>query len=463
MDEASDWLILGAGIAGLTAGRELARQGYRVTVVEQAAEVGGLARTVEMEGFRFDLGGHRFHSHNPSVVRWLQALLGDDLLTVPRVSHIYLNGRYVDYPLKLPGALSAFPPRQAAGMALDYLLARWTERGRQDRSFEDWVIRRFGRQMYRQFFQPYTEKVWGIPADQLSAEWAAQRIGLPSLWQAFRQALRPAAIPPPTAISHFYYPRRGFGLIPQALAREFQALGGVLLTGVTPTALMPQPDGWRLALAEGGGVCQAAQLISTIPLPALLALWPPETGSRALAERMTLTYRGLVCVCLALNKSRVGEDSWTYFPDARLIFGRTHEPKNWSAAMTPDPDATSLCVEIFTDPQAAEWQRSDSDLQARVVQQLHALGWLTPADVRYAKVVRVRHAYPVYHVGYRAQLEAAQAFLGQWPRLHLLGRTGTFRYMNSDGVIEEVFDFLRRLHLAGGEVHRPAVADRRWV
>ncbi|UZQ54636.1 FAD-dependent oxidoreductase [Trichothermofontia sichuanensis B231] len=197
-------VVFGGGIAGLTIARELLKQGCHVTVVEKGATVGGLARTFERDGFRFDIGGHRFHSNNPSVVQWLKDLLGADLLTVPRFSHIYLNQQFVDYPIQFPGALTIFSPLKAIQMVSSYLMAKLTERQRRDVSFEDWVIKRYGRALYEVFFQPYTEKVWGIPGDRLSAAWASQRIGIPSMWRAVRHAIFPPQKAPATAISQFY-------------------------------------------------------------------------------------------------------------------------------------------------------------------------------------------------------------------------------------------------------------------
>lgn len=169
-----DFLILGGGIAGLLAAREILRCGKRVVVIEREAEVGGLARAFARDGFRFDFGGHRFHSHNQAVIDGLRQLLGDDLLTVPRVSRIKLNGRYVDYSINLSSAMNAFSVLEGAQAMVSYFLARLSERNRPDRTFEDWVVRRFGRTMYGRFFQPYTEKLWGIPRRELSADWAAQ-------------------------------------------------------------------------------------------------------------------------------------------------------------------------------------------------------------------------------------------------------------------------------------------------
>lgn len=373
------------------------------------------------------------------MVQWLKNLLGDDLLHVPRLSHIYLEGRFVSYPLQFPGVLTTFPARYAAALGWSYLAARVKERGRADHSFEDWVIKRFGQAMYATFFQPYTQKVWGIPGHEISAEWAAQRIGLPSLWQAVKHALLPAATTPATAISHFYYPRTGFGLIPQTLRYQIEQQGGTILTQTSLAHLDPAHDGFTAYLPGAAAPLHTRQVISTIPLEQLLALLP---GGESVQAGTHLDYRGLICVFLALARPQITQDSWTYFPNGNALFGRTHEPKNWSAAMVPGPDVTSLAVEIFTGSHEAKWQWSDSQLVQTVVEQLVGLGWFRAEEVLHSWVVRVPHAYPVYRVGYEKQLAAVKTHLRQWPHLHLLGRTGSFRYLNSDGVIEDVFRFL---------------------
>lgn len=373
-------------------------------------------------------------------MQWLKDLLRDDLLRVPRLSHIYLEGRFVDYPLQFPGALTAFPPRRAAALGWSYLTAKVKERGRADASFEDWVVKRFGQAIYATFFQPYTQKVWGIPGHEIAAAWAAQRIGLPSLWQAFRHALLPFAVTPATAISHFYYPRTGFGLIPQTLRQQIEQQGGTILTQTGLSQLIPTQTGFMAHLAGSPYPIQTAQLISTIPLEQLLAVLP---HGEAVHTAYRLDYRGLICVFLALARPQITQDSWTYFPNGNALFGRTHEPKNWSADMVPGSDVTSLAVEIFTSPHEEKWQWSDTRLVQTVVEQLARLGWFRPDELLHSWVVRVPYAYPVYRVGYEKQLTAVKAHLSQWPHLHLLGRTGSFRYLNSDGVIEEVFRFIQ--------------------
>ena len=442
-------IVLGAGIAGLTAGLELARRGAEVVILEKNAHAGGLARTLSLDGFRFDLGGHRFHSNNPQVVRWVQELLGDELQVVERASHIYINGRFVDYPLRMPGALRAFPPGEAARMGLSYLRAALRRSDGEDRSFEDWVVRRFGRRVFEAFFRPYTEKVWGVPCDRISADWAAARIGIPSLWQAFRQSLFPPKTPPATAVSRFYYPKAGFGAIPKAIARAFEQRGGRILTGASVRNIRPEAGGFSLSAetAEGERLTfEAGRVVSTVPLPVLLGAMPEGSGAQEALAANRLDYRGLICVFLTIARPQVSADSWTYFPGQDLVFGRTHEPKNWSREMVPEPDMTSLCAEIYTSPGEPAWQQPDEALASRVAADLQRVGWLGEGDVSDALVVRIPYAYPVYDLEYSEKLKRLRGFLGQWKHLHLVGRTGAFRYMNSDGVIEDVFRLMAELY-----------------
>ncbi len=441
-------ILLGGGIAGLATGLELARRGRQVTIIEKGRDVGGLARTLVQydtagRPFRFDIGGHRFHSHKPAIIGWVRELMGADLLRVPRISHIYLQGKFVDYPLRFPNALSIFSPWQAAHILGSYGLAAVRHRldgRRQDISFEDWVVRRFGRAMYNVFFGPYTEKVWGIPCTQLSADWAAQRISLPSLSQAIRRAIAPGAQPPATIISHFWYPRLGFGMIAQRMAQTITRLGGRVLTGVAVTALQPRADGsWEVTIQEADGrhILPADRVISSIPLNLLLRALPAASGAHEVEQRFRLRYRDMIVLFLALHTDRVSADSWTYFPQPELLCGRTHEPRNWSPEMAPE-GFTSLAAEVFTSRGEPAWETDDEALVARAVRELEHIGFLPAGTLHEAWVLRVPYAYPVYDIGYADKVRVVKDFLtATFPTLHLVGRTGSFRYMNSDGVIED--------------------------
>jgi protoporphyrinogen oxidase len=443
-DHNHDFVILGGGVAGVTFALEASRRGRRVVLLEREDQVGGLARTLRFGDFRFDIGGHRFHSRWPEITQWVREVLDGDAVEVPRRSRIRLDGRYVDYPLRFPNALAAFNPWQATRILASYLWAASPRlRRRPDVSFEDWIVRRFGRSLYDIYFKPYTEKVWGFPCAELSADWAAQRIRLPSLRAAVVGSLLRRSPAPSTLLSQFLYPSLGIGVLPESIAEKARQTGrATIRPGCRVTRVEPDgaSGGWRVTFrgADGEATVTGARLVSTIPLEVLLGLLPlPQAQAGTLAAG--LPYRSLACVFLAVDGARVSKDSWTYFPDRDLVFGRTHEPGNWSPRMVPE-GKTSLCVEIFCSQGDEVWRRSDPDVIEPVLADLDRLRFLPRARVREAWVRRVSHAYPVYRVGYAEHIARAQSALFRWPTLHLLGRTGAFRYLNLDAVIREGLD-----------------------
>lgn len=460
------FVVLGGGVAGLATAYELLKRDVQVTIVEKAAEVGGLARTLNYEGFRFDIGGHRFHSNNPSVIEWLKNLLQTDLCVVPRTSHIFLNQQFVNYPIQFPDALSIFSPIQSLQMVISYLIAKMSRSRCHEASFEDWVIKRYGKALYQVFFQPYTEKVWGIPCDRLAATWASQRIRVPSLWKTIQNTVfRKQGGSAP--ISQFYYPRAGFGMIPAALEAAIIQQGGMIHTQTTLSSLAPTSSGFEVTIQHQNGKIQtisADQVVSTLPLNYLLESIPEQWGAQNLPNTHKLNYRDIICLFLAIKKPQVSQDSWTYFPMKNLMFGRTHEPKNWSIEMVPDPAFTSLAVEIFSGRGEAIWQQSDAAIANTVVEQMSEIGWIEKADVHASWVLRVPYAYPIYEVGYEKNLKAVKDYLSQWKNLHLVGRTGSFHYMNSDGVIEDVFGLIERLFPEQATEITPLVSQvGRWL
>ena len=211
-------------------------------------------------------------------------------------------------------------------------------------------------------------------------------------------------------------------------------------------------------LAPSAETVSAENLISTIPLSSLLSILPNGDSLNP-----HLDYRGLICVFLSYDQRQISEDSWTYFPDKSFIFGRVHEPKNWSGAMVPNANVTSLCAEVFASLHEPIWQHDDGEIASQVVEQLDELGLAPRDNLLDATVQRVPHAYPIYRVGYQEHLANTRHFLAQFENLHLLGRTGTFFYMNSDGVIEQTLDYLTQQGwVESAEITLPN-AQGRWV
>jgi protoporphyrinogen oxidase len=462
----SSVVVLGGGISGLACALELQRRGLSVTILEAGPHTGGLARTIDHDGYRFDLGGHRFHSNNPDVVRWIRELLPHDLLTVQRQSRIRINGHFVDYPLQLGSALGAFAPLQSLRMAASYAAARATGPFRPDVTFQDWIVKRFGHSLFEAFFRPYTEKVWGMPCHSISADWASQRIGLPSLTQALRQALIPAHKRSATSVSQFLYPRRGFGMIQEALCAEIRGSRGQIITNAKPVSVRGGANEVEVGFTIDGRNERigASWLISTVPPAALLGLMIDDDDARWLSANWPLRYRDLICLFLEIDRPRVSNDHWTYFPAHSLMFGRTHEPKNWSAEMVPHDDRTSLVVEVFATRGDSIWQMEDDAIAARAVRELEQIDFLPRASVRSHRVVRLSNVYPVYGVGYETTIERFRGIVSKHPRVRLAGRTGLFRYMNSDGVIENAMETAASIAPDVGTAIRPLdLQEGRWA
>jgi protoporphyrinogen oxidase len=439
-DSNYDFVVLGGGLAGLTFALEASRRGRSVIVLESESQVGGLARTLRFGDFRFDIGGHRFHSRWPDITQWVSDVLAGEVCDVRRRSRIRLDGVYIDYPLRFPNALNAFSPLQATRIFLSYLRAAlFSGRKRPDVSFEDWIVRRFGRALFDIYFKPYTEKVWGIPCNQISADWASQRIRLPSLKSAVVGSLLRRSKAPSTLVARFLYPPLGIGELPNRIAEAAISTGqATIQTGSRVLRVEPRNErGWQVAFraAEGETTVNGAAVVSTLPLDGLVGMLPiPQ--SEAAELRAGLPYRSLACVFLAADGPRMSDDTWTYFPDRHLLLGRTHEPANWSQRMTPK-EASSLCVEVFCSEGDPVWCRPDGDMIETVVSELDQLGFLPRRRVKQAWLLRVSHAYPLYRVGYAEQLTHATSMVARWPTLHLLGRTGTFQYLNMDAVIRD--------------------------
>jgi protoporphyrinogen oxidase len=432
-------LILGGGLAGLVCADELSRAGVAVTVVEQHETLGGLARNVTVGEATFDLGGHRFFTDQPAMIAWIETLLADKLLRVKRKSRIRLGGRYFDYPLRPFNAVSGFGLRQTSKILLDYCAASLRRRlaDATDLSLEDWVVQRFGRELFDIYFGPYSVKAWGVPCDQISAEWAQQRIQLLGLADAVLRALRSDG-KPKTYAGQFWYPRGGIGVLAESLTERILAQGGKLLPGRRVEGI--EVAGGRVTGVRINDDIQPADLVvSTIPLTDLGAMI--GAPSEALGR---LSYRALRCVFLLIDVPQVTDDTWLYFSDPDVLFGRSHEPRNWDPGMAP-PGKTSLCLEVFCDEGDALWSLPGDELIDRCAADLARLGLVERGKVIGGKCVAVPSAYPVFRVGYREPLDRVLAAVAAVDGLHVTGRTGAYRYENMDQVAEQAIALAGRL------------------
>ncbi len=430
--------VIGAGPAGLTAAYHLTRRGVATSVIEADTTVGGISRTVQHRGFRFDIGGHRFFTKVAAVRAIWHDLLGAELLTRPRLSRIFFDGRYFDYPLKPVNVLRQLGPRAAARIAVSYAAAR-ARPIRPEVSFEDWVVNRFGRELFELFFKAYTEKVWGLPCSVISAQWAAQRIKGLSLWVAVREMLitpfRRRATAVRSLIEEFEYPRFGPGQLWEACAARVRDTGGELLLDAPVVAV--HHDGHRVEALDV--VCANAvrrmpveAVISTMPLRTLIEAISPSAPPHVRHMASRLNYRDFVTVALVIDRADLFPDNWIYVHDARVRLGRIQNFKNWSPEMVPSPDLTCLGLEYFCTAGDSLWSMSDADLIALASEEIGRLGLADAALVRDGVVVRVPKAYPVYDGHHVAALDALRDYLAGFSNLQLAGRNGLHKYNNQD-------------------------------
>jgi len=434
-------LTIGAGPAGLTAAYELAKLGVGATVVEADDQVGGLSRTVNYRGYRFDIGGHRFFSKVPLINELWHEMLREDFLVRPRLSRIYYREHFFDYPLKALNALAGLGPLEAFLILLSYTKARAFPHA-EEANFEQWVSNRFGDRLYEIFFKTYTEKVWGLPCTEISADWAAQRIKNLSLREAVRSSLLGGGGRAPdgqvitTLIEQFHYPRLGPGQMWErcrelVAERGCETVGGIRVERI-------RHRGGRVECVYGrtsaGAVVElgAEEFISTMPLRELILALDPPPPDAVLAAARTLRYRDYLTAVLIVKRESVFPDNWIYIHSPEVKMGRIQNYKNWSPEMVPDQSRTSLGLEYFLWERDEEWGWSDDRLIDLGVREAARIGLLEPGEVEDGTVVRMKKAYPVYDQHYHASLATIRAYLEGFSNLQTVGRNGLHRYNNQD-------------------------------
>jgi protoporphyrinogen oxidase len=431
-------VVIGAGPAGLTAALELAERGTPVLVVEANDRVGGLARTVEYKGFRFDIGGHRFFTKVPAIRERWRSMLGADFLRRPRLSRIFFDGQFFDYPLKPLGTLRKLGIARSLAILLSYLWV--TIRPiRPEVSFEAWVTNRFGRRLYRTFFQAYTEKVWGIPCRTISARWAAQRIQGLSVRTALMNML-PRGLSRnrgvvKTLIEEFEYPRLGPGMMWTAFAERIEQLGGSVLLNARVRELHHDGADVHAVTIEQNGRCTTQpvrDVISTMALTDLVATLRPAAPQHVQASTGGLKYRDFITVAVVVDQPDVFPDNWIYIHEPAVKVGRIQNFKNWSPDMVPDQSKTCLGLEYFCTIGDGLWSLSDDQLVALAKHELAAIGLADPSAIVDGAVVRVPKAYPVYDEAYERAVAGVRDHLATFGNLQTIGRNGTHTYNNQD-------------------------------
>ena len=460
-------LLIGAGPAGLTAALEfLRRSDVHPIVLEASQEIGGISRTIRHNGNRIDIGGHRFFSKSDRVMNWWMDLMPPEashgltaenadlvMLVRPRKSRIYFLRRFFDYPIKLTGdTLRKLGLTRTLKIGFSYLRARLFPR-KVEKSLEDFLINRFGRQLYLTFFKSYTEKVWGVPCEAISAEWGAQRIKGLSLTTAVLHFLKKAfsssrdeAIQQKgtetSLIEKFLYPKYGPGQLWEHVADQIRQQGGEILLGWRATRLFVQGDLITAveAVSDSGERRRfvADYVFSTMPVRELIdAMDTPIPGEvREVSDG--LQYRDFITVGLLVNQLTVREadggplkDNWIYIQEPDVLVGRLQIFNNWSPYMVADPSKTWIGLEYFCYQTDALWKMADEDLKKFAIAEVEKIGILRAGDVTDAHVVRVPKTYPAYFGTYD-RFHVIREFLDQFQNLYLVGRNGMHKYNNQD-------------------------------
>jgi len=480
-------VLIGAGPAGLTAALEfLRRSDVHPIVLEASHEIGGISRTIRHNGNRIDIGGHRFFSKSDRVMNWWMDLMppeasadtqhalrhqnksrtlrtGDAgptpettdlvMLVRPRKSRIYFLRRFFDYPIKLTAdTLGKLGLVRTFKIGVSYLLARIFPR-KVEKSLEDFLVNRFGRQLYLTFFKSYTEKVWGVPCESISAEWGAQRIKGLSLTTAILHFLKKAfasrkdeAIQQKgtetSLIEKFLYPKYGPGQLWEHAADQIREQVGEILLGWRATRLFVEGDAITAveAVSDTGQRRRfdADYVFSTMPVRELVDAMDTPIPSDVREVSDGLQYRDFITVGLLVDHLTVREadggplkDNWIYIQEPDVLVGRLQIFNNWSPYMVADPSKTWIGLEYFCYQTDALWKMADEDLKKFAIAEVEKIGILRASDVTDAHVVRVPKTYPAYFGTYD-RFHVIREFLDHFHNLYLVGRNGMHKYNNQD-------------------------------
>ncbi len=419
-------VILGAGPAGVGAAFALTRKrNFEVTVLEQRGVAGGNAGSFELDGLRVDYGSHRLHqSCDPKILEDLRELLGDDLLAPPRRGRIRLQGRWIRFPLRAAD-LALRLPKSFASRAVWDALSSPLRRAPKVQSFASVLERGLGPTICRDFYFPYARKIWGLEPEQLSAVQAHRRVSASSATKLLGRLVR--------GPSRFYYPRRGYGQISEAMAEASKTLGAKTLYGATVSAIEAENGrAHRVHFSRGSESHQvdADHVWSTLPVPSAARLVSPQAPREVLAAADSLRFRAMILVYVTLETPQFSPWDAHYFPEESVRITRISEPKNYSGASEP-ADRTVLCAELPCATDDAAWSMSDEELKTAVLGDLAGAGLRVEARVANIVTKRLKFAYPIYTAGFEEAFRAVDNWLGSLGGLVTFGRQGLFAHDNT--------------------------------
>jgi len=438
-----DVVIIGAGPAGLTAAYMLTKRGVGSTVLESDTVVGGISRTAERDGWRFDIGGHRFFTKvKPVEDLWFEILGPEDFLRRPRMSRLIYNGKFFDYPLVPMKALRTLGFVEAFRCGLSYLWVR-VKPPKDRTTFEGFTASRFGWRLYRMFFKTYTEKVWGVPATEIQADWGAQRVKELSLFRALWEALKPKWIrrrrdkskQVTSLIEEFNYPKYGPGMMWERCTELVTAKGTKVAFNSNVTTVHHEGGRAVAVTAETDGVLtryDCTHVVSSMPISGLVLSMDPSPPPEVQAAARGLAYRDFMTVALVVPEEAGFPDNWIYVHDPGVDVGRIQNFGSWSPYLVKD-GRTCLGLEFFVNEGDDMWAKPDAELVEQAKRELETLGLVPASLVESGYVVRMPKAYPMYDATYKANVETMRRWLdANVPNVFPVGRNGMHKYNNQD-------------------------------
>lgn len=427
----SKTVILGAGPAGLGAGLELVKNGQEVAILEKDSQVGGLSKTINYKDYYFDIGGHRFFTKNKDVEKLWQDLLSENFIKRKRLSRIYYQKKFFKYPLEPFDALLKVGFNQGLLIGLSYLKTKiFFPFIKKEDNFAQWVSNRFGKRLFETFFKSYTEKLWGISTKDLSADWAAQRIQNLSLWRAIKDSIfKRKNKKIKTLIEEFNYPIKGPGMMYQKMADGIKRNGEISLNNEVKEIYYQN----NLIISANG--IKADYFISSIPINQFVFGLKPRVPIEILEAAKKLRFRDFVSINLIIDQENIFPDNWIYIQDPEVKLGRIQNFKNWSPALVPDQNKTSLGLEYFCFSGDNFWSSKDKDLINLAKSELEKIGLIKKEKIIEGFVIRVANAYPIYYGNYKEPLKKIIDYLKEFKNMQTVGRQGMFRYNNMDHAI----------------------------
>lgn len=442
-----DYVILGGGISGLSLAFELANRGRSVAVIEKENEFGGLARTITFGNHLFDIGPHGIYCQNEDIRKWFHNHLGPDLVPIDRKSYTFFHGTFVPYPIEVGSVLKFVSPIEAIKIGIEAgILRMFKPKLNHDVSFEKWAIYYFGKTIYERFFKVYTEKVWGVSCRDLSTAWISMHLPANSLLFVLYKKLKRENLPI-GFVNRFYYCTKGAGHLIVVLKKKLNdSKSTTLLKSAIINNLIRENFHWTITLNYKGSkhTITGKQIISTIPIASLLESLDSTPPTDVIQTARDLRYRNIILVLLIVDKPQVSHANWIYIPDKKYMVSRISEFKNLIGSLKNRSD-TGLALEIFCWDTDAVWSTPDEEIAEQVLKEIREMEIFKTDKVTDISVIRIPNTYPVFDLPFKERIKKVVDYIKSLGGIHLIGRTGAFKYLDMAGCVNEAIGWAERL------------------